>query len=136
MSGIWGEMQTSRDKWLPLKDFRTTPEGRLESSVRLGPSSEWFSGHFDECPLVPGVALLAMAAETVKKQGRQQDRSLEVSGFSSVRFRRLVFPGEELLISVGAMPPGAEAKLDFHVTCHGHTVVDGVLKATEELPGG
>jgi hypothetical protein len=48
----------------------------------------------------------------------------------------LVFPGEELLISVGAMPPGAEAKLDFHVTCHGHTVVDGVLKATEELPGG
>jgi len=126
----------SRDKWLPLKDSRMTREGRWESSVRLGPSSEWFSGHFDGSPLVPGVALLALAAETVKRQGCQQDRLLEVSGFSSVRFRRLVFPGEELLISVDAMPPGSEAKLDFHVICRGKTVVYGVLKATEELPGG
>ncbi|HVP78965.1 MAG TPA: hypothetical protein VMV04_13845 [Thermodesulfobacteriota bacterium] len=125
-----------RDEWLPLKNLRMTHEGRWESSALLGPSSEWFSGHFEECHLVPGVALLALAAETVKRQGRQQDRFLEVSGFSSVRFKRLVFPGEELLISIGAMPPGAEANLDFHVTCHGNTVVDGVLKATEELPGG
>jgi 3-hydroxymyristoyl/3-hydroxydecanoyl-(acyl carrier protein) dehydratase len=126
----------SPDKWLDLKDLRMTHEGRWESSVRLGPSSEWFSGHFDEYPLVPGVALLALAAETVKRQGRRQKRLLEVSGFSSVRFRRLVFPSEQLLISVDAMPPGSEAKLDFHVTCHGHTVVYGVLKATEELPSG
>ena len=113
-----------------------TPEGRWESSAQLGPSSEWFSGHFDAYPLVPGVALLALAAETVKRQGREQGRPLEVSGFSGVRFRRLVFPGEELLISVGAMPLGPEAKLDFRVTCHGNTIVHGILKATEELPGG
>jgi 3-hydroxymyristoyl/3-hydroxydecanoyl-(acyl carrier protein) dehydratase len=125
-----------RDRWLPLKDLQMTHEGRWESSVRLGPSSEWFSGHFDECPLVPGVALLALAAETVKRQGREQGRLLEVSGFSGVRFKRLVFPGEDLLISVGAMPPGSEAKLDFHVTCHGNTIVHGVLKATEELSSG
>jgi 3-hydroxymyristoyl/3-hydroxydecanoyl-(acyl carrier protein) dehydratase len=125
-------MRTPPDRWLPLEDLRITHEGRWESSVRLGPSSQWFSGHFDDCPLVPGVALLALAAETVKRQGREQGRPLEVSGFSGVRFRRLVFPGEELLISVGAMPPGSEAKLDFHVTSHGHTIVHGVMKATEE----
>jgi 3-hydroxymyristoyl/3-hydroxydecanoyl-(acyl carrier protein) dehydratase len=129
-------MRIPRDRWLPLKDPRITPEGRWESRVQLGPSSEWFSGHFDEYPLVPGVALLALAAETVKRQGRKQGRLLEVSGFSGVRFKRLVFPGEELLISVDAMPPGSEAKLDFHVTSHGNTVVHGVLKATEELSGG
>ena len=129
-------MRIPRNRWLPLKDPRITPDGRWESSVRLGPSSEWFSGHFDECSLLPGVALLALVAETVKRQGREQGRLLEVSGFSGVRFRRLVFPGQELLISVGAMPPGSEAKLDFHVTCHGNTVVHGVLKATEELSGG
>jgi 3-hydroxymyristoyl/3-hydroxydecanoyl-(acyl carrier protein) dehydratase len=104
--------------------------------VQLGPSSEWFSGHFDGSPLVPGVALLALAAETVKRQGREHGRPLEVSGFSGVRFRRLVFPDEELLISVGVMPPGSKAKLDFHVTCRGRTVVHGELEATEESPGG
>jgi len=129
-------MRISQDRWLPLKDLRITSEGGWESSVQLESSSEWFSGHFDEYPLVPGVALLALAAETVKTQGREQGRPLEVSGFSGVRFRRLVFPGEELLISVDAMPPGSEAKLDFHVTCHGQTIVHGVLKATEELSGG
>jgi 3-hydroxymyristoyl/3-hydroxydecanoyl-(acyl carrier protein) dehydratase len=110
-----------------------TPEGRWESSVRFEPSSEWFSGHFDEYPLAPGVALLALVAETVKRQGREQGRLLQVSGFFSVRFRRLVLPGEELLISVSAMPPESEAKLDFRVTCHGHITVRGVLKAIEEL---
>jgi len=128
-------MRISPDGWLPLKDLRITPEGRWESSVQLGPSSEWFSGHFDGYPLVPGVALLALTAETVRRQGCEEGRSLEVSGFSGVRFRRLVFPGEELLISVGAMPLGSEAKLDFHVTCQGNTIVQGVLKAAEVSQG-
>ena len=113
-----------------------THEGRWESSVRLGPSSEWFSGHFDEYPLVPGVALLALADEMVKRQGREQGRRLAISGFSKVRFRQLVFPDEELHISVAAMPSGPEAKLDFHITCRGDTVAHGLLKASEELSGG
>lgn len=129
-------MEIPQDRWLPLIELRMAREGGWESSVRLGPSSEWFSGHFDECPLLPGVALLALAAETVKRQGHQKGRLLEVSGFSGVRFRRLVFPGEELFISVGAMPPGPEAELDFQVTCHGNTVVLGVLIVAEKLDGG
>src|SRR5512139_2256331 len=126
-------MRIPQDEWLPLKDTRTTPEGRWESNARLGPSSKWFSGHFDEWPLVPGVALLALTSETVKRQGREQGRFLEVSGFSGVRFKRFAFPDEELHISVAAMPPGSEAKLDFHVTCDGNTVAQGVLKAVEEV---
>ena len=127
-------MGKPRDRWLPLRDLRITPEGRWECGAQLGPSSEWFSGHFDKYPLAPGVALLALTAETVKRQGREQGRFLKVSGFSGVRFRRLVLPGEELLVSVDAMSPGPEAKLDFHITCDGNTVVQGLLIAAEELP--
>jgi 3-hydroxymyristoyl/3-hydroxydecanoyl-(acyl carrier protein) dehydratase len=127
-------MRIPRDRWLPLKDPRITPEGRWESIVRFEPSSEWFSGHFDECPLVPGVALLALAVEVVKRQGREQGRRREVSGFSRVRFKQLVSPDEELHISVAAMPCGPEAKLDFHITCRGDTVAQGLLKTREEVP--
>jgi 3-hydroxymyristoyl/3-hydroxydecanoyl-(acyl carrier protein) dehydratase len=108
-----------------------TPEGRWESMARFEPSSEWFSGHFDECALVPGVALLALAAEMVKRQGREQGRRIEVSGFSRVRFKQLVLPDEELRISMAAMPSGPKAKLDFHITCRGETVAQGLLKASE-----
>ncbi len=125
-------MQIPADRWLPLENTRITPEGRWESTVRFEPSSEWFSGHFDECPLVPGVALLALAAEMVRRQGREQGRPLKVSGFSKVRFKQLVSPDEVLHISMAAMPSGPEAKLDFHITCRGNTVAQGLLKAREE----
>jgi 3-hydroxymyristoyl/3-hydroxydecanoyl-(acyl carrier protein) dehydratase len=113
-----------------------TPEGRWESTLRFGPSSEWFSGHFDECPLLPGVALIALVAEMVKRQGREQGRRLEVSGFSKVRFKQLVSPDDELNVSMAAMPSGPEAELDFHITCRGDTVAQGLLKAREEVSGG
>ncbi len=122
------------DRWLPLKNPRMTPEGRWESMARFEPSSEWFSGHFDECALVPGVALLALAAEMVTRQGREQGRRLEVSGFTRVRFKQLVFPDEELKVSMAAMPLRPEAKLDFHITCRGDTVARGLLRAREEVP--
>jgi len=125
-------MQIPGDKWLPLENIRMTPEGRWESTVRFEPSSEWFSGHFDEYSLVPGVALLAVAAEMVKRQGHELGRRLEVPGFSRVRFKRLVSPDEELHISVAAMPARPEAKLDFHITCRGDIVAQGFLKACEE----
>ena len=127
-------MPISPDRWLPLKNPRMTPEGRWESMAQFESSSEWFSGHFDECALVPGVALLALAAEMAKRQGREQGRHIEVSGFSRVRFKQLVFPDEELQISVAAMPSGSEAKLDFHITCRRDTVAQGLLKAREEVP--
>ena len=129
-------MQIPADRWLPLENTRMTSEGRWESTLRFGPSSEWFSGHFDECPLVPGVALIALAAEMVKRQGREQGRRLEVSGFSKVRFKQMVSPDEELNVSMAAMPSGPEAELDFHITCRGDTVAQGLLKAREEVSGG
>ncbi len=125
-------MQIPADRWLPLENTRMTPEGRWESTLRFDPSSEWFSGHFDECPLVPGVALLALAAELVKRQGDEQGRHLEVSGFSRVRFKQMVSPNEELNVSMAAMPSGPEAELDFHISCRGDTVAQGLLKAREE----
>ena len=129
-------MQTPADRWLPLENTRITPEGRWESTIRFESSSEWFSGHFDECPLVPGIALLALAAEMLKRQGREQGRRLAVSAFSKVRFKRLVFPDEELNISMAAMPSGPEATLDFDIACRGDTVAQGFLKATEQVPRG
>jgi hypothetical protein len=85
---------------------------------------------------VPGVALLALAAEMIKRQGREQGRRLEVSGSYKVRFKRLVSPDEVLNISIAAMPSEPEAKLDFHITCHGNTVAQGFLKVLEEVSRG
>jgi len=129
-------MPTASDRWLPLEEILIGSEGRWESRARFGFFSEWFLGHFDECPLVPGVALLALAAETAKRQALGKGRTLEVSGFSRVRFKRLLFPEEELGISIAAMPSGPEAQLDFYLTCQGEPVVQGIMKVTEKVSPG
>ncbi|MFH0786012.1 MAG: hypothetical protein V2B13_00195 [Pseudomonadota bacterium] len=127
-------MLTPPYNWLPLEKTRITPGGRWEAWVQFEPASEWFSGHFEKSPLLPGVALLALASETVKRQALENGRLLEIFGFSRVRFKHLVLPGEELRISVAAMPNGPEAKLDFQITCQGELVAQGFLKVREEGP--
>jgi 3-hydroxymyristoyl/3-hydroxydecanoyl-(acyl carrier protein) dehydratase len=124
------------NEWLPLRNFQVNPEGRRESSAQFGPSSEWFSGHFEGSPLLPAVTLLALAAEAVKRQGREEGRLLEVSGLFGVRFKHFVFPDDPLLISIAGMPPGVQANLDFQITCQGKTVAQGVLVVTEKAPRG
>jgi 3-hydroxymyristoyl/3-hydroxydecanoyl-(acyl carrier protein) dehydratase len=125
-------MQVSQDPWIPLKETWVTPSGRWEGRIRFGSTSEWFSGHFEECPLLPGVAILAVVVETVKRQGQKQGRALELSSLSGVRFKRFVFPDEELHISVARMPSGDKARLDFLVVCQGETVAQGELDMCEE----
>ncbi len=129
-------MQASQDSWIPLKEPWISLSGRWECRIRFGPASEWFSGHFEGRPLLPGVAILAFAVETVKRQGQKQGRVLELSGFSGVRFRRFVSPDEELHISVAGMPSGDKARLDFLVSCRGETVAQGELDMREEGWGG
>ncbi len=122
------------DNWLPLEKPWITPEGRWESKARFEPESGWFSGHFEEFALLPGVALLALASETLTRQAVENGRFLDILGFSRVRFKHLVLPGEELIISVAAMPSGPEAKLDFQITCQSKLVAHGFLKVREEGP--
>jgi len=124
-------MPSDDDQWLPLREILITASRGLETTVRLEPSSRWFSGHFDECAVVPGVAILAFVAEAVTRQGRAEGRNLVVSGFSKVRFRRVAFPEESLRVSAEPMPPGPEAELPFQVTCDGESVAQGVLKVTD-----
>jgi 3-hydroxymyristoyl/3-hydroxydecanoyl-(acyl carrier protein) dehydratase len=121
-------MPVPPDSWLPLDRIQITPEGRWEGRAQFNPSSEWFSGHFEEYPLLPGVAILALAAETVKRQALERDRQVEILGFSRVRFFRLVFPEDELHISVADLPPGPETRVDFKIFCRDELVAKGVLK--------
>jgi 3-hydroxymyristoyl/3-hydroxydecanoyl-(acyl carrier protein) dehydratase len=129
-------MPKDHDQWLSLGEILISPSGGLETTVRLETSSRWFSGHFDGCAVMPGVAILAFVVETVIRQGHGEGRSLVVSGFFKVRFRRVVFPEENLHVSVASMPPGPEAELPFQVTCNGDNVAQGTLQVKENRAGG
>ena len=124
-------MLNSHNKWLPLGEVSYISRNELESRIRLDPSSEWFSGHFEGAPIVPGVLMLSLVVEMVRRHGRREHRNLEVSGFLKVRIKKIVFPDEEIRITVEAMPVESRADLKFELTREGVQVAKGILRITE-----
>jgi 3-hydroxymyristoyl/3-hydroxydecanoyl-(acyl carrier protein) dehydratase len=74
-------------------------EGKMVASVTTAAHSPWFSGHFPDDPVLPGIAQLKMVVDLIAKakQGK-----LRMTGLSRVKFRKIVRP---------------EEVLDIHVTC-------------------
>lgn len=126
-------MSRNYDLWLPLAEVRFLSDGRLHGRVKIDSSSKWFSGHFDGTPILPAVAQLSLVGEMLRKQGQEDGRNLEVSGFHKVRIKRVVMPGEELLISITGMPPESQADLEFLISSQGQVVAKGIIKITENL---
>lgn len=73
--------------------------GKIVASVPIDGNSPWFSGHFPDDPILPGIAQLKMVADAVAKFG---ESDLCMTGLSRIKFRKIVRPGD---------------LLDIHVTC-------------------
>lgn len=87
--------------------------------------SPWFSGHFPNNPVLPGVAQLKMVLDLLARRGYGNVR---LAGLSRVKFRRLVRPGEVLEITVSN---GAdENRLSFTITCGDEPVCSGKMQIT------
>lgn len=71
----------------------------MVASVTTAAHSPWFSGHFPDDPILPGIAQLKMVIDLI---ARSEKGDLRMTGLSRVKFRKIVRPGEVL---------------DIHVTC-------------------
>jgi len=93
---------------------------------RLLPSAAYFEGHFPGRPVLPGVTQLALAAQAIT--GRVGDRAL--SAVHHLRLRRLVLPGEELLL---ATRPAAHGRMRFELKRGAAIVTNGELTLSDSL---
>jgi 3-hydroxyacyl-[acyl-carrier-protein] dehydratase len=85
--------------WQPDVDS-VRPDG-VSARATAGAESPWFSGHFPADPVLPGVAMLSLVDETVRRfvQGAGAPPR-DIVGFRRVRFRHPVRPGDTLRVTV------------------------------------
>jgi 3-hydroxyacyl-[acyl-carrier-protein] dehydratase len=119
-----------RHERLPLPEAA----GRVVAAVRFPGDSDWFSGHFPGNPIVPGVALIALAEEAVIEWERSEGRSLAITGVRRVRFRLPVRPEDEVTLEIARMPDRQGPAYSFSVCLAGETVCSGVLTAAIVAP--
>ncbi|MFZ0614146.1 MAG: FabA/FabZ family ACP-dehydratase [Desulfobacterales bacterium] len=69
----------------------------MTTEVCVSPESLWFAGHFPGDPVLPGVAQLGMAYDTVCKA---RPGLFKLIGFSRVKFKKIIRPLDRLKIHV------------------------------------
>lgn len=101
--------------------------GRTAAVVRFPGDSDWFSGHFPGNPIVPGVALIALATEAVIERERDEGRSVAITGIRRVRFRLPVRPEDEVTLEVNRMPDRQAPAYSFTLCVAGEAACSGLL---------
>jgi len=106
--------------WLELRDAAEARPGRIEARGLIPDDSLFFSGHFPDNPVVPGIALLGL----VKLALAEALPGREVTGFRRVKFRRVLQRGGALELTV-EVAPGRDGK--FEVAAAGELLCDGLV---------
>jgi len=101
--------------------------GDITARVEVLPDSPWFSGHFPDDPILPGIALLAMVFEVIS---RTQSRKCIVTGVKKIRFKRKVKPNDRLIIKVKENDQNA-LFYSFEITCRNEVACTGMLSVSD-----
>ena len=99
--------------------------------VRVEPSSPFFEGHFEGEPILPAVAQVFLFERLMAGVSE----ACGLAGIPSLRFRRVVRPGD--VLDVAATPPDLRRQSRFDIRCEGERVSDGVVlwaASPEEAP--
>jgi 3-hydroxymyristoyl/3-hydroxydecanoyl-(acyl carrier protein) dehydratase len=103
-----------------------SPDG-LTAVFQVPPDAPWFSGHFPEEPILPGVAMLSMAAGMVRRLEAKRHGTVRLAGLKRVRFRMPVKPDDVLTIALHHEKTGVATGYAFEVRVRGNIACTGVL---------
>lgn len=108
------------------------PGQYAEGSKTVYPQEFYFQGHFPSSPVMPGVLLLEcigqVGAIALLTQRENAGKLVLLAGVEKARFRKPVFPGDELLIKTRLGRWRGKAGL-----CRGVIQVKGEIVAEAEL---
>ena len=103
-------------------EARQLPKDELAARATTAAQSGWFSGHFPDNPILPGIAQLKMVADLIAAS-RQDD--VHMSGLSRVKFRKIVRPGE--ILDIHATFVQIKEHYTFRITSGNDEVCSGVM---------
>jgi len=115
------------------KIIEIVPKEKIIGVKQVTINEYFFSGHFPEKPVMPGVLIIEALAQcgAILALRELEDRHGKIpffSGIEKARFRRPVVPGDTLILEVTALRVGNRVQ-----KMRGEAKVDGVLVAEAEI---
>lgn len=110
--------------WHEIDGIETSDSGEIATRVSVPPESSWFSGHFPDDPILPGIAQLGFVYETVRRIAGPE---YCLAGVSRVKFKKMVRPHDDLKISIAPKKDQVKAYA-FRIIMGNDLVCSGNLK--------
>lgn len=117
-----------------ILDF--TPGQELKALKNVTLNEPFFQGHFPEYPVMPGVLIIEALAQAggllvlKSQQNIPEDRIFLFSGIEKVRFRRPVYPGDQLFLYVSYLKQRMNLwKMQAEATVNDQMAAQGILTA-------
>jgi len=108
--------------WYLLLDLEMLAPSDIRARVTVNHDSPWFSGHFPDHPILPGIAQLKMVADVI---ARARQEHLWIKRLHRVKFKRIVGPGERLEIHAAATD--TDGLYSFRITHETQDVCSGMI---------
>lgn len=113
--------------WYSLLSLKKNTDNTLSAHVTVRDGSPWFSGHFPDNPILPGIAQLNMIAEVIA-QSRQEN--LCIKALRRVKFKKIVRPGERLELHISTKEK--KNLYAFRITSEMQDVCSGMISLAEK----
>jgi 3-hydroxyacyl-[acyl-carrier-protein] dehydratase len=110
------------------------PGGVIRAEAHIDAVSPWFSGHFPDDPILPGIALLSLVSDVIKRHESEKGKRVMISGIRRVRFKLPVRPGTSLSITV--FSPDDDGAYTFKIAVNGETACSGMMDCRALEQGG
>jgi len=117
------------NQWNLLKEIKATNHGLIEATAEVPVDSDWFSGHFPDEPILPGIALIHLVEQAVIQDALCRGMMLRIRALKRVKFLRPVRPGDVLTIIVDVENAQKDLTFSFKITDKENMVCSGSMIA-------
>lgn len=100
---------------------------RFEAIATAACGSPWFDGHFPGHPILPGIALIAMAFELAREQEARQGKCIRLKTVKRVRFKKPVRPDEPFTVKVKREQKESGIAYNFTIMIAGEAGCTGIF---------
>lgn len=115
--------------WHFMINPREDPPGTLIADFQIREDSPWFAGHFPGEPILPGVAILSMATEMVRRFEGMQQKQIRIAGLKRVRFKLPVKPHDTVTLALSREKAGRVSTYAFQARVKAEIACTGVVLA-------